>query len=74
MKFTISDKKDIDRLAHIVNPSSGDISLIYELYKIYINPNAPYPLLSNCGCDKDISSYWRAVLQFGGNNGDKFIN
>ena len=74
MKYTLEDYETIQQLAKIINPNNQQINQIYELYKLYINPNARYPVLSNCGCGFGISDYWRAIINHANNNKDKFKN
>ena len=67
------DKNEILRLMKIVNPSSGDMGSIFELYKKYINPRAMNYTISGCQtCGNNIANYWRQLGQWYNSNKDMF--
>jgi hypothetical protein len=64
------DKNEINRLAKVVNPTSGDIVSIYNLYCKYVKPGAPMPSTNGrcSSCGNSIVKYWRELINFGNQN------
>ncbi len=65
------DAEQIQRLWKVVRVDNAEMEMIYNLYKKYINPNAARYAV-NCNCHTSISNYWRTLLDWFSNNGDKF--
>ena len=60
------DRNEINRLAKVVNPTSFDITSIYNLYCKYVKPGAPFPSTNGrcSSCGNSIVKYWRQLLEW----------
>jgi hypothetical protein len=62
-KFYPGDKDEILRLARVVYADHNDMTSIYNLYKKYINGNAPM-YKTDCNCPTSIGSYFNQLLDW----------
>lgn len=70
--FPKEDKDQIMRLFKVAALSSGQVSLLFELYRKYVNPNQPFPS-SNCGnCPQNISAVFSQFRDWMSRNYSKF--
>ena len=51
--------------------SNNDIDMVYNYYKKYVNPDAPYPI-NNCNCALSASRYYDTLRDWWSENGNKF--
>jgi hypothetical protein len=60
------DRNEIERLAKVVSPLSGDITSIYNLYCKYVKPGAAFPSTNGrcSSCGNSIVKYWRQLLEW----------
>lgn len=66
MEINQIDRNEIERLAKIVNPTSSDITSIYNMYCKYVSPGAPFPSVNGrcSSCGNSIVKYWRKLLEW----------
>jgi hypothetical protein len=70
-KFSSEDRMEILRLFKVAVATSEDLESIFKLYKRYINPGATTYQI-NCNCSISISRFYQELLDWYGNNANKF--
>lgn len=69
--FNKEDQDEILRLAKVAVATQQDMNSIYELFKKYIRPNAVMYQV-NCNCSTSISAYYQMLIEWYGQNANKF--
>jgi hypothetical protein len=72
-KFSVEDKNEILRLFRVAVATQEDMDSIYHLYKKYINDKAIMYQI-NCKCHTSIANYYQTILDYYGDNAEKFEN
>ena len=58
LKYSAEEREELDRLMKTVINDYGKLDWFYELYKKYVDPNAPRPS-PDCGvCGRGIETYF----------------
>lgn len=70
-KFSSADRMEILRLFKVAVATHDDLESIFKLYKRYINPGASTYNV-NCNCSISISRFYQELLDWYGQNGNKF--
>lgn len=70
-KYPNQDSVEMRRLWKVAHMTEGDVSSLYRMFKLYVNPNAPAPM-NNCNCIFSPSSYYDQLRDWFSLNSNKF--